>query len=146
MTIIGQTNHVVGSDSEKKGGFLTKSMVRALTTGAITLAYSNLVLGAPLSSTATLTNAGLITGCALAGHAASRMLLPTLHLQFKSGSAKQIEDLIVQIGTSSALYAYSYPMVFAGAGRGNFMGLFQTCAIIDGISLVSSDKVHNILT
>ena len=144
MTIIGDTHNVVGAGGGKKGGFASKSMVRAATTGAITLLYSNLVLGSPLNM-ASIQNAGLIAACAFAGETASRTLLPKLHLTFKSGQAKQIEDIVVQIGTSSALYAYAYPMVFGGAGRGNFMNLMRTAAIIDGVSLIASDKVHDII-
>ena len=144
MTIVGPAmSNSSGSSSGGLKAFASRSVVRAATTAGLTLAYSSFVLNSPID-TASIQNSLLIGACATLGETTSRTILPELHLEFSSARGKQLQDIAVQVGVSSVAYSYAYPMVF-GAGAGNRMALMRTAALLDGTSMLISDRVHDMI-
>ena len=146
MTIVGPAMSNTSGSSSGGGltGFASRSVVRAATTAGLTLAYSSFVLNSPID-TASIQNALLIGGCATLGETVSRSILPELHLEFTSARGKQFQDIAVQVGVSSVAYSYAYPMVFGGAGATNRMALMRLAALLDGTSMLISDRLHDLV-
>ena len=145
MTIVGPAmSNSSGSSTGGLKAFASRSVVRAATTAGLTLAYSSFVLNSPID-TASIQNALLIGGCATLGETVSRSILPELHLEFSSARGKQLQDIAVQVGVSSVAYSYAYPMVFGGAGATNRMALMRTAFLLDGTSMLISDRLHDLL-
>jgi len=130
---------IIGNIESEAGKFAGRTATRAITTGLLSVAYSNFILGNPINM-ATIYNAGLMSGAAVLGETASRTVLPAMHIT----SGKSASGIAIEAAIGSAAYAYAYPMVFPGSNV-PFATLMQTAAVLDASSMFVSDKVHGML-
>ena len=128
---------IISNVESGAGKFAGRTITRAVTTGLLSVAYSNFILGNPIS-TSTMYNAGLMSGAAVLGETISRSVLPAMHIT----SGKSASGILTEAAIGSVAYAYAYPMLFPGSNV-PFMNLMQTAAVLDSSSMFVSDKIYS---
>ena len=128
---------IISNVESGAGKFAGRTITRAVTTGLLSVAYSNFILGNPIS-TSTIYNAGLMSGAAVLGETISRSVLPAIHIT----SGKSASGIAIEAAIGSVAYAYAYPRIFPGSNV-PFMNLMQTAAVLDASSMFVSDKIYS---
>ena len=128
---------IISNVESGAGKFAGRTITRAVTTGLLSVAYSNFILGNHIS-TSTMYNAGLMSGAAVLGETISRSVLPAMHIT----SGKSASGIAIEAAIGSVAYAYAYPMLFPGSNV-PFMNLMQTAAVLDSSSMFVSDKIYS---
>ena len=113
---------IIGNIESEAGKFAGRTATRAITTGLLSVAYSNFILGNPINMS-TIYNAGLMSGAAVLGETISRSVLPAMHIT----SGKSASGIAIEAAIGSVAYAYAYPIIFPGLNV-PFMNLMQTAA------------------